>query len=62
MKKMETQKEFDAVQMMRKIRDKIDHDIAGMTFEEEKEHFKRGATRAKRYKAMNNLKSANTAD
>ena len=30
---------FDAVKRMRDIRDKIDKDIEGMTFEEEKEYF-----------------------
>ena len=38
-----TRKKFDAVQMMRKIRNKIDKEIAGMTFEQEKEYFNKGA-------------------
>ena len=30
-----TEKQFDAVQMMRSIRDRISEEIKGMTFEEE---------------------------
>jgi hypothetical protein len=33
-------KEFDAVKMMRHIRKKIDKDIEGMTFEEQKAYIK----------------------
>ncbi len=47
MKTIEKTKKFDAVKMMRDIRNKIDKDIAGMTFEQEKEYFKQGA---KKYK------------
>lgn len=44
MKASETaKKKFDAVKMMREIRNKIDKDISGMTFKEEKEYFKKGA-------------------
>ena len=34
-------KEFDAVKMMREIRDKISKEIADMTFSELKEYFKK---------------------
>ncbi len=37
-----TEKKFDAVKMMRDIRNKIDKEIAGMTFEQEQEYFKNG--------------------
>lgn len=33
--------------MMREIRDKIDKDIEGMTFEQEKEYFKKGSEKYK---------------
>lgn len=36
-------KKFDAVKMMRDIRNSIDKETAGMTFEEEKEFFKKRA-------------------
>lgn len=36
-------KKFDAVKMMREIRDKIDKGIEGMTFEQEKEYFRKGS-------------------
>lgn len=42
-----TTKKFDAVKMMRDIRNKIDKDIQGMTFEQEKEYFKKGAEKLK---------------
>jgi hypothetical protein len=38
-----TTKKFDAVKMMRDICNKVDKDIEGMTFEQEKEYFKKGA-------------------
>ncbi len=40
--KPKTEKKFDAVKMMRDIRNKIDTEIAGMTFEQEREYFKSG--------------------
>ena len=48
MKTVKTKKKFDAVEMMRDIRDKIDKDIQGMTFEEEKEYFRKGAEKYKK--------------
>ncbi|MEQ8553636.1 MAG: hypothetical protein RIC06_20820 [Cyclobacteriaceae bacterium] len=44
---------FDAVKMMRDIRDKIDKDIEGMTFEEEKEYFRKGAEKYKKEEKSN---------
>ncbi len=41
-------KDFDAVKMMRDIRDKIDRDIAGMTFEEQKAYLKKHLDRDKK--------------
>ena len=41
--KVKTEKKFDAVKMMRDIRNKIDKEIAGMTFEQEREYFNKGA-------------------
>ncbi len=38
-----TIKKFDSVKMMREIRNKIDKDIEGMTFEEEKEYFRKAS-------------------
>ena len=35
------EKKFDAVQMMRAIRDRISHEIDGMTFEEEQTYIRR---------------------
>jgi len=43
MKTIETKKKFDAIKMMRDIRDKIDKDIQGMTFEQEKEYFQKAS-------------------
>ena len=37
-----TEKQFDAVQMMRSIRDRISEDIKGMTFEEEQAYIREG--------------------
>ena len=37
--KKNTEKSFDAVQMMRDIRDKIDKETEGMSFEELKNYF-----------------------
>jgi hypothetical protein len=54
MKAIETNKKFDAVKMMRDIRNKIDKDIDGMTIEQEKEYFKKGAERAKKYQKVGN--------
>ena len=42
-------KEFDAVEMMRSIREKISKEIQGMTFEQEKEYLKK---RTKKYRAV----------
>ena len=44
-----TKKEFDAVDMMRSIREKISKEIIGMTFEQEKEYLKK---RTEKYRAM----------
>jgi hypothetical protein len=39
---METnEKQFDAVKIMREIRDKLSHDFEGMSFKEEKAYIKR---------------------
>lgn len=48
MKTVKTTKKFDAVKMMREIRNKIDKDIEGMTFEQEKEYFRRGSEKYKK--------------
>ena len=37
-----TEKQFDAVQMMRSIRDRISEEIKGMTFEEEQAYIREG--------------------
>ena len=36
-----TEKKFDAVKMMREIRNKLSADISNMTYEEEKEYIKK---------------------
>ena len=41
-------KKFDAVKMMRDIRDQMDEDIKGMTYAEEKEYFKSGSNKLKK--------------
>ena len=41
MKKIKEEKSFDAVKMMREIRDKISSETQNMTFEELKEYFKK---------------------
>ncbi len=55
--KIIAEKKFDSVKMMRKIRNKIDKDIAGMTFEQECEYFKNGAN-----KFRNKIKSSKKKD
>lgn len=40
-KKTTVEKKFDAVKMMRKIRDKLNKEIMGMTYEQEKEYLKK---------------------
>ena len=42
-------KAFDAVDMMRSIREKISKEIQGMTFEQEKEYLKK---RTEKYRAV----------
>ncbi|HET7361391.1 MAG TPA: hypothetical protein VFI78_05600 [Salinimicrobium sp.] len=42
-----TTKTFDAVKMMRDIRNQIDKDLEGMTFEQEKEYFKKKSEKLK---------------
>lgn len=42
-----TEKKFDSVQMMRDARERISRDIAGMTFEEEKEYIRERLARAR---------------
>lgn len=46
---IKTKKEFDAVDMMRSIREKICKEIQGMTFEQEKEYLKK---RTEKYRAV----------
>lgn len=48
MKTIETTKKFDAVKMMRDIRNQIDKDIEGMTFEQEKDYFHKASEKYKR--------------
>ena len=43
-----TKKDFDTVDLMRSIREKISKEIQGMTFEQEKEYLKK---RVEKYKA-----------
>ena len=39
----ETKKDFDAVEMMRKIRNQIDEETKGMSFEQLKRYYKKSA-------------------
>ena len=48
MKKIEKTKKFDAVKLMRDIRKKIDKDIEGMTFDQEKEYFRKASEKYKK--------------
>ncbi|MEQ8336158.1 MAG: hypothetical protein RIA62_02355 [Cyclobacteriaceae bacterium] len=41
--KSTTEKKFDAVKMMREIRNKIDHETEGMTFEQLKNYYEKSA-------------------
>jgi len=45
---IKTKKSFDAVDMMRSIREKIGKEIQGMTFEQEKEYLKKRTRAVKR--------------
>lgn len=40
-----TEKKFYAVKMMREIRNKIDHETEGMTFEQLKRYYENSATK-----------------
>ena len=40
---MRRKKDFDAVQMMREIRDRMSMDMKGMSYEEQVEYIERGA-------------------
>ena len=51
-----TKKDFDAVELMRGIRTQIGKDIEGMTFEQEKEYFKKGLEKTKRFKPVGNIR------
>jgi len=51
-----TKKDFDAVELMRNIRTQIGKDIEGMTFEQEKEYFKKGSNKVKKYKPVCSIK------
>ena len=42
--KITTEKKIDAVKMMREIRNKIDYETEGMTFEQLKKYYQRSAT------------------
>jgi hypothetical protein len=46
---IKTKKEFDTVDAMRSIREKISKEIQGMTFEQEKEYLKK---RTEKYRAV----------
>lgn len=46
-----TKKRFDAVEMMRGIRDKIDKETEGMNFDQLKEYYKESAEENKRQAA-----------
>lgn len=52
---IETKNEFDAVELMRSRRIQIGKDIQGMTFQEEKEYFKKSAELLKKYKPVGNI-------
>ena len=49
-----TKKKFDAVEMMRNIRNKIDEETADMTFEELKDYYKK-STEENRNKKNSNI-------
>jgi hypothetical protein len=44
----EKQKEFDAVKMMREVRDRISREIQGLSFEEQAAYFREHAEPARR--------------
>jgi hypothetical protein len=46
-------KKFDTVKMMRDIRNQMDKDIEGMTFEQEKAYFKKGAEKFRQQSKSN---------
>jgi hypothetical protein len=54
--KIATKKDFDAVELMRSIRTQIGKDIEGMTFEQEKEYFKKASEKIKKYKPAGNIR------
>ena len=54
--KIAIRKDFDAVELMRSIRTQIGKDIEGMTFEQEKEYFKKASEKIKKYKPVGNIR------
>jgi len=50
-------KEFDAVEMMRSIREKISKEIKGMTFEQEKEYLKKQTEKCREVKRASHQQS-----
>lgn len=50
--KIEKDKDFDAVELMRNRRIQIGKDIQNMTFEEEKKYFQESAKKLKKYKPV----------
>lgn len=53
--KIENKKDFDAVELMQNRRIEIGKDIQNMTFEEEKEYFKKSAEKLKKFKPVGRL-------
>jgi len=54
--KTETKKSFDAVKMMREIRDKIDHDLEGKSSEEILKYYEEKRKAISKWKAIRNRK------
>jgi len=49
-------KDFDAVELMKSIRTQIGKEIEGMTFNQEKEYFKKALKKVKKYKPVGNIR------
>ena len=52
--KVESKKDFDAVELMQNRRIQIGKDIQNMTFEEEKEYLRESAEKLKKFKPVGN--------
>ncbi len=54
--KVENEKNFDAVELVRSRRAQIGKDIRNMTFKEEKEYFREASEKLKKFKSVDDVR------